>query len=101
MAIAAGECHSLGLKLDGSSSPGETTVQPVRRPGPNAGFVAVAGGGQHSLGLYDPAGVRVEQPWQPDPDQDLQKPPAVRLINQPNPFNPNTEIRYWMEGTDA
>ena len=46
-------------------------------------------------------GVRVEQPWEPDPDQDLQKPPAVQVINQPNPFNPNTEIRYWMERADA
>jgi len=86
------------LKADGSivawgyNDWGQCTV-----PAPNTGFIAVAAGAAYSLALYDPAGVRVEQPWQPDPDQDLQKPPAVQVINQPNPFNPNTEIRYWME----
>jgi hypothetical protein len=58
--------------------------------------VAVAGGKYHSLGLYDPASVGVEEP-----EQDLQKEPAVRVINQPNPFNPNTEIRYWLQCTES
>ena len=50
--VAAGDCHSLGLKSDGrivawgDDTLGQTTVPP-----PNADFVAVAAGDWHSLGL--------------------------------------------------
>jgi len=50
--VAAGLYHSLGLKSDGSivawgdSEYGQTNV-----PVPNADFIAVAGGADHSLGL--------------------------------------------------
>ncbi len=55
----------------------------------------------YSLGLFDPAGVDVEHPWAPGPEQDLQKPPVVHVVNRPNPFNPRTEIRFWLERAGA
>ena len=50
--MAAGYCHNLGLKADGSivawgyNSHGQCSI-----PEPNSGFVAIAAGGNHSLAI--------------------------------------------------
>ena len=52
MAIAAGSGHSLGLKSDGSIVAwGENDYGQCNIPSENCGFVAIATGGHHSLGL--------------------------------------------------
>jgi PKD repeat protein len=51
-AVAAGGCHSLGLKADGSVVAwGEYVFGQCDVPSPNTGFVALAAGWLHSLGL--------------------------------------------------
>jgi len=93
--IAAGDLHNLGLRSDGTIVAwGYNGIGSCDVPEPNAHFVAVAAGGDHSLGVYDPTGVRIEEPWEPDPGQDHQRTPTVRVINYPNPFNPQTTISF-------
>ena len=49
---AAGSLHGLGLKADGSIVTwGHNYSGQCNVPSPNTGFVALAGGGGHSLGL--------------------------------------------------
>jgi len=48
-----GENHSLGLKADGSIVAwGASSGRQYNIPLPNSGFVTVAGGHDHSLGLF-------------------------------------------------
>ena len=50
--VAAGGDHSLGLKADGSIAAwGWNDYGQCNVPAPNSGFVAIAGGRHHSLGL--------------------------------------------------
>ena len=57
-AIAAGKCHSLGLKDDGSVAAwGFNMYGQCNVPAPNSGFIAIAGGANHSLGFKDDGSV--------------------------------------------
>ncbi len=52
VAVAAGSCHNLGLKADGSIVAwGDNPFGQCDIPPPNSGFVAFAGGFSHSLGV--------------------------------------------------
>lgn len=35
--------------------------------------------------------------WAATDTTSVELPPAIRVLNRPNPFNPQTEVRYWLE----
>jgi hypothetical protein len=87
IALAAGYCHSLGLKADGSIVAwGRNTYGQCDVPAPNADFIALAAGQGHSLAIRGLTPVGMEP---------TAVPPTPALAGSfPNPFNPVTTVRF-------
>jgi hypothetical protein len=94
IAVAAGDCHSLGVKTDGSIvARGRNDYHQCNVPPPNTGFVAVAAGEIHSIALENGGGTSAVESGAPSTP-----PPVVHIW--PNPSSGLCRIPFHLTTSD-